>query len=186
MPTIVFGAFDRHNLGDLLFAHVAAALLPRDETVVFAGLAARDLRPFGGHRVEALHALRDDARLRGAHLVHAGGEILTCRAHDAAVMLLEPAQVDATLAFLAAHPADEPAWRQAMLGTSDELPYVVGRDAFRWLASVSFAGVGGVAFDTLPATHARTCSNAWQAPTRSPCATPSPRRSCTQPASRRR
>ena len=150
MPTIVFGAFDRHNLGDLLFAHVAAALLPRDETVVFAGLAARDLRPFGGHRVEALHALRDDARLRGAHLVHAGGEILTCRAHDAAVMLLEPAQVDATLAFLAAHLADEPAWRQAMLGTSDELPYVVGRDAFRWLASVSFAGVGGVAFDTLP------------------------------------
>lgn len=42
--TIVFGAFDRHNLGDLLFAHVAAALLPRDETVVFAGLAARVTR----------------------------------------------------------------------------------------------------------------------------------------------
>lgn len=151
MPaTIVFGAFDRHNLGDLLFAHVAAALLPRDETVVFAGLAARDLRPVGGHRVEALHALRDDPRLRGARLVHAGGEILTCRAHDAAVMLLEPAQVDAALAFLAAHPGDEPGWRRAMLGTNDELPYVIGRDAFRWLSSVSFAGVGGVAFDALP------------------------------------
>jgi len=148
--TIVFGAFDRHNLGDLLFAHVAAALLPRDETVVFAGLAARDLRPFGGHRVEALHALRDDARLRGARLVHAGGEILTCRAHDAAVMLLDPAEVDATLAYLAAHPGEEPAWREAMLGTRDEMPYVVGRDAFRWLASVSFAGVGGVALDALP------------------------------------
>jgi hypothetical protein len=151
MPTtIVFGAFDRHNLGDLLFAHVAAALLPRDETVVFAGLAARDLRPFGGHRVEALHALRDDPRLRGARLVHAGGEILTCRAHDAAVMLLDPAEVDATLAFLAAHPEGAPAWRRAMLGTDDELPYVVGRDAFRWLASVSLAGVGGVALDSLP------------------------------------
>src|SRR4051794_23892400 len=98
--TILFGAFDRHNLGDLLFAHVAATLLPRDETVVFAGLAARDLRPFGGHRVEALHALRDDRRLRGARLVHVGGEILTCRARDAAVMLVDPAQVDATLAFL--------------------------------------------------------------------------------------
>jgi len=150
MPTIVFGAFDRHNLGDMLFAHVAAALLPRDEAIVFAGLAARDLRPFGGHRVQALHALRDDARLRGAHLVHAGGEILTCRAHDAAVMLLDPADVDATLAFLAAHPDETPAWRRAMLGTDDELPYVAGRDASRWLASVSFAGVGGVAFDALP------------------------------------
>jgi len=144
MPTtILFGAFDRHNLGDLLFAHVASALLPRDETIVLAGLAARDLRPFGGHRVEALHALRDDVRLRGARLVHVGGEILTCRARDAAVMLLDPAQVDATLAFLAAHPGDEPAWRHAMLGTAEELPYVIGRDAFRWLASVSFAGVGG-------------------------------------------
>jgi len=151
MPTtILFGAFDRHNLGDLLFAHVASALLPREETIVLAGLAARDLRPFGGHRVEALHALRDDVRLRGARLVHVGGEILTCRARDAAVMLLEPAQVDATLAFLAAHPGDELAWRHAMLGTEDELPYVVGRDALRWLASVSFAGVGGVTLDALP------------------------------------
>ncbi|MFL6676900.1 MAG: polysaccharide pyruvyl transferase family protein, partial [Burkholderiaceae bacterium] len=148
--TILFGAFDRHNLGDLLFAHVAAALLPRDETVVFAGLAARDLRPFGGHRVEALHALRDDRRLRGARLVHVGGEILTCRARDAAVMLVDPAQVDATLAFLAAHPDAEAGWRRALLGTDDELPYVVGRDALRWLASIAFAGVGGVALGTLP------------------------------------
>jgi hypothetical protein len=157
MPTtIVFGAFDRHNLGDLLFAHVAAALLPRDETVVFAGLAERDLRPFGGHRVQALHALRDDARLRGARLLHAGGEILTCTARQAAAMLLDPAEVDATLAALAAHPEDEPAWRRAMLGTDDELPYVVGRDAFRWLASVAFAGVGGVALDALPAATRAT------------------------------
>jgi len=148
--TIVFGAFDRHNLGDLLFAHVAAALLPRDEAVVFAGLAERDLRPFGGHHVEALHALRDDARLRGARLLHAGGEILTCTARQAAVMLLDPAEVGATLAWLAAHPEDEAAWRRAMLGTDEELPYVVGRDAFRWLSSVAFAGVGGVALDTLP------------------------------------
>ncbi|HEY9028547.1 MAG TPA: polysaccharide pyruvyl transferase family protein [Burkholderiaceae bacterium] len=37
-----------------------------------------------------------------------------------------------------------------MLGTEDELPYVVSRDAFRWLSSVAFAGVGGVALDTLP------------------------------------
>lgn len=150
--TIVFGAFDRHNLGDLLFAHVAAALLPRDEDVLFAGLAARDLRPFGGHDVQALHALRDDPRLRGARLLHAGGEILTCRARQAAVMLLDPGEVDATLAFLDAHPEEEPAWRRAMLGTDDELPYVVGRDAFRWLASVAFAGVGGVTLDALPAT----------------------------------
>lgn len=152
MPTtIVFGAFDRHNLGDLLFAHVAAALLPGDETLVFAGLAARDLRPFGGHRVEPLHALRDDPRLRGARLLHAGGEILACTARQAATMLLAPPEVDATLAFLEAHPEHEPAWRRALLGTGDEMPYVAARTALPALGRVVFAGVGGVALDALPA-----------------------------------
>ena len=28
LRTVVFGAFDRHNLGDLLFAHIAAVLVP--------------------------------------------------------------------------------------------------------------------------------------------------------------
>jgi hypothetical protein len=44
---ILFGPFDRHNLGDLLFAHIASALLPGRELVV-AGLAERDLRPSAG------------------------------------------------------------------------------------------------------------------------------------------
>ena len=39
IPTILFGAFDRHNFGDLLFPYIAAALLP-DTPVLFAGLAA--------------------------------------------------------------------------------------------------------------------------------------------------
>jgi hypothetical protein len=55
-PTILLGAFDRHNFGDLLFPHLAAALLPGSR-LIFAGLAERDLRPFGGHRTHALARL---------------------------------------------------------------------------------------------------------------------------------
>ncbi|HQT30672.1 MAG TPA: hypothetical protein PLE48_06460 [Thiobacillus sp.] len=40
----LFGAFDRHNFGDLLFPHVMTALSPR-RSFGFAGLAARDHRP---------------------------------------------------------------------------------------------------------------------------------------------
>lgn len=36
-PLILFGAFDRHNLGDLLFPHIVAELLPERQPV-FAGL----------------------------------------------------------------------------------------------------------------------------------------------------
>lgn len=48
-PVVLFGAFDRHNLGDLLFAHIAAALLPGKD-LIHAGLAERDLRALGGMR----------------------------------------------------------------------------------------------------------------------------------------
>jgi hypothetical protein len=146
--TLVFGAFDRHNLGDLLFAHVAQALLPAGEPL-FCGLAARDLRPFGGHAVAALHALQGDPRVRGARLLHAGGEILACTAQQAAVMLLAPDEVDATLAMLGRHPEAEPGWRRALLGTAAELPYVAGRDDLPGVGSVLFAGVGGVAIERL-------------------------------------
>jgi len=83
-PVVLFGACDRHNLGDLLFAHVAAALLPGRELVV-AGLAERDLRAAGGHRVQSLHGLAQQGRLQGAHLLHVGGEILTTTAREASV-----------------------------------------------------------------------------------------------------
>lgn len=51
--TVLFGAFDRHNLGDMLFAHVVARLLP-GHRLRFAGLAERDLRAYGGHLVESI------------------------------------------------------------------------------------------------------------------------------------
>lgn len=143
-PVILFGAFDRHNFGDLLFPHIAAALLPGRE-LLFAGLAERDLRSFGGHRVQALHRLATEGRTRGAQLLHVGGEILTCTARQAAVMLLQPDEVDATLGYLEAHPGEEIAWRQAMLGTADAMPYVASLD----LSPTLFCGVGGVALATL-------------------------------------
>jgi hypothetical protein len=98
-PLILFGAFDRHNLGDLLLgriaAELAARLLPGRE-LRFAGLAVRDLRADGGARVEALAELaaewkppRRDTPPPG--LLQVGGEILDCSAWEAAVMLLDTA-----------------------------------------------------------------------------------------------
>jgi hypothetical protein len=91
---VLFGAFDRHNFGDLLFPHLMTALLP-EQAFRFAGLAARDLQAFGGHRVSALAAQGD---ARPAHLIHVGGEVLTCSAWQAAVMLLDPVAAAAAIA----------------------------------------------------------------------------------------
>ncbi|MDK9702331.1 MAG: polysaccharide pyruvyl transferase family protein [Sulfuritalea sp.] len=80
-PPVLFGAFDRHNLGDILLGHVAAA-----ETGggTFAGLATRDLTPCGGQRVASL-----DAFTTPLTLIHVGGELLDCDAAQAACMLDE-------------------------------------------------------------------------------------------------
>lgn len=145
MPSrvVLFGAFDRHNLGDLLFPHIAAALLPGRD-LVFAGLAERDLRPHGGHAVAALSRL---TIAPPATLIHVGGEILSCSAWQAAVMLLPPTQAQPTIAYLAARPAERAAFVRELLGTAAQAPYVVSRDAHPALRRVIHAGVGGADLD---------------------------------------
>jgi hypothetical protein len=145
-PTVLFGAFDRHNFGDLLFPHIAAALLPGRD-LVFAGLAARDLRPYGGHDVQAL---ADVAAAWGrhpghpVHLLHVGGEILSCTAWQAAVMLLPPEQAPATVTYLETRPEEKEAWTRARLGRPDLAPYAVPRHLFPRAARISYNAVGGV------------------------------------------
>ena len=139
-PLVLFGAFDRHNFGDLLFPHLMTALLPGRD-FQFAGLAARDLRAFGGHRVDTL-ATRDDKR--PARLIHVGGELLTCSAWQAAVMLLDPAEAADAIARYDNDPVAADKWAARQLGTSRALPYVAGRAAIAASGRLIFNAVGGV------------------------------------------
>jgi hypothetical protein len=145
-PTIVFGAFDRHNFGDMLFAHVAQALLaPRP--LVFAGLVDADLRACGGHRVQALPRIAPG--FSGANLVHAGGEILGCDAWLAAAMLLPPQEAQPVLARLEPDAAARLAWARERLGLPDLAPYVAARDWFADAAAIVYNAVGGADFASL-------------------------------------
>jgi hypothetical protein len=148
LAVVLFGAFDRHNLGDLLLAHVAAALLPGRE-LVFAGLAERDLRGVGGHWVHGLARLAAAWPSQPAHLVHVGGEILTCDAWQAAAMLLPPDEAPATIAYLADRPRQRQAWAGRRLGLSARAPYVASRLKYPGLRKVIHAGTGGVDLDRM-------------------------------------
>jgi hypothetical protein len=146
---ILFGAFDRHNFGDLLLAHCALAAHPA-RPAVLAGLLARDLRRFGGHRVHALQEVIAACGDEPAEFVHVGGEILTTTAWEAAVMLQTP---DDAARAIAAHDRDEAsrrAWAEQVLGRRCTLPYVIAAADLppRW--SVHFNAVGGVALAGLP------------------------------------
>ncbi|RLJ65071.1 polysaccharide pyruvyl transferase family protein [Sulfurisoma sediminicola] len=114
MKTVLFGAFDRHNLGDILLAAVAAEKV--GAAVTAAGLAERDMSSFGGPRVLALASLREPIRL-----IHVGGELLDCDAAQAAWMLGQPGL----------------RWGRAA-------PYVVGKSRLPAGSRVEFHAVGGV------------------------------------------
>jgi len=143
-PLILFGPCDRHNFGDLLFPHIAAALLPGRELIV-AGLAARDLRGYGGHAVRALGEVQATLGTQPVDLLHIGGEILTCTAWQAAVILLAPPEAPALITYLEQRPAERTAWLQRVLGSSDQAPYLVQRRTWPALRRVLYGSVGGVA-----------------------------------------
>jgi polysaccharide pyruvyl transferase len=148
-PLILFGAFDRHNLGDLLFAHIAARMPKRP--VVLGGLAARDLTPWGGHRVRAIAEVAQAWGDAPADLLHVGGEILTCSRFEAAVMLLPPEEAATVIRRFERHPTEADRWAQNALNIPHQVPYVVPRGLFRRPRHFVFHSVGGVALDRLPA-----------------------------------
>lgn len=143
IPTLLFGAFDRHNFGDLLFPHIAATLLP-GKNLIFSGLADRDLRPYGGHQVLALSRIVLELGDCPVNILHAGGELLTCDAWQAAVMLLPPEQAQSAIARLDAHPSIKPAWAHEQLGLPDLAPYALSRRLFPLARRIIFNSVGGV------------------------------------------
>lgn len=146
VPTIFFGAFDRHNFGDLLFPHIATALTGSKDAL-FAGLAKRDLRSCGGHRVEALAEVAARWRDRPANIFHVGGELLTCDAWQAAVMLLPADEARQAIAQLDRQPNTRMAWARRALGLSSLAPYILSRDRFPRAAAVVFNAIGGVDLD---------------------------------------
>lgn len=142
-PLILFGACDRHNLGDLLFPHILASLLTPREVVV-AGLAARDLTAFGGHRVRAIGEVLQD--FHNAPVIHAGGELLTCNAWEAAVMLLPQEEVAGLIVQYDGRP-ERFEWARQFLGRADRAPYCLWKSQPPRHGAAVFNGVGGVDFD---------------------------------------
>ena len=147
-PTVIFGAFDRHNFGDLLIAQVAARMLPRRE-LLFAGLAARDPHGDGGPATVALARIAAFARGRSVNLIHAGGELLTCNAWEAAVMLAPPQRVPVLIATEGEWLRDGRAWAQQHVGVASLAPYVLSKSALPGVRvkHLSFNAVGGVDLD---------------------------------------
>lgn len=155
-PIILFGAFDRHNLGDLLLGQCAQASLA-GRPCVQAGLQARDFREFGGPRVEALNQLFAEwpARFGKAPLdiLHVGGEILSTSTWEAALMLQEPAEFDAVLHRLSPH-GEGAAWAKAQIGAERPLAYMLSRSECPLpVRHMEFRGIGGCTFASLSAAE---------------------------------
>ncbi|WP_257993362.1 polysaccharide pyruvyl transferase family protein [Cupriavidus pauculus] len=145
---ILFGAFDRHNFGDLLLPHVMAHRLASRQ-LRYAGLVQRDLRGDGGHRVEAITRLNAAMGDSAVDILHVGGEILTCSAWEAAVMLLPTEPARSVVAQLDAQLQERTAWAQALLGLTDRAPYLLPAQLFANARHVAYQAVGGFDLDRI-------------------------------------
>ncbi len=113
----------------------------------YAGLARRDLRRYGGHRVDAVAELATRPGLCPASLIHAGGEILCCEAWEAAVMLLPPGQAGPLGAHFEHRPRERLAWARSRLGVDALAPYTLEPALFPRAGRVIYNAVGGVDLD---------------------------------------
>lgn len=157
--TILFGAFDRHNFGDMLFPHVLARMLP-GRKIRFAGLRKCDLRAYGGHAVDAIATLASGYADQACDIVHVGGELLTCDAWEAAVMLSPPGQA---MPMIEAHSAwmRTPAeWAKAHLGLAMRAPYILSKANFAPARRIVFNAIGGVGLERRDPTMVAEVVNA--------------------------
>lgn len=143
--TVVFGAFDRHNLGDLLFANIVAALLPARD-LIFAGLVDRNLTACGGHHVEAMARLVEDPQ--PTNVIVAGGEVMTCEAWEAAVMVLPDHEANTAALRFGREAQGRTEWAQRVLGTARRAPYAPAKSMFACPGRLIYNAVGGVEFAT--------------------------------------
>ncbi|MCU0988488.1 MAG: polysaccharide pyruvyl transferase family protein [Xanthomonadales bacterium] len=149
LPLILFGAFDRHNFGDLLMAEISASVL-QQRPLVFAGLAQRDLSAFGGREVRSIAEVAREWGEQPADVVHTGGEVLTCSLYEAAVMLLSPEAAALAIACHDRDPEARQAWSEELLGLRQRVAYLVPRSLFRHPRRFQYFGIGGTGLATLP------------------------------------
>lgn len=150
---VLFGAFDRHNLGDLLFAHFPPAVATCCKAPLIAGLVAADLRAYGGHLVRALPdvlACNPDVPLL---ITHAGGEILSCDRWVARVTTLGSGQARHAIARFDRDVLARDAWLDCQPGFRFPAPYVVRRRDLPAGSRVTFRAVGGVGLSAMGEGH---------------------------------
>jgi hypothetical protein len=82
----------------------------------------------------------------GAPVIHAGGELLTCDAWEAAVMLLPPEEAPGVIAQFDGTPQRFD-WARHFLGREDRAPYCLGKSQSPRHGAGIFLGVGGVDLD---------------------------------------
>lgn len=93
MKTILYGAFGRHNFGDMLFPHIIEKLIKENSSetdLEFCDILSRDMREYGGHNVKSISDFFDYEK--PLNIIHVGGEVGGCGLKNA-IRMFEPEDI---------------------------------------------------------------------------------------------
>lgn len=153
---ILYGAFDRHNYGDLLFPLIMERVIKQqfpDKKVVIAGLIDSDLSEFGAPKTIAIKKALKDSK-PDATLILAGGDVVACDWQSAYGYLL-PTFIFPFYERIACYyfPKITDFLISRLAGLTSELPFNLNRDDVGFSRKIIYNSVGATGVSNVTETN---------------------------------
>jgi hypothetical protein len=142
---ILYGAFDRHNYGNLLFPLLMNRVIQQEfpeKKVVIAGLINSDLSVYGAHKTVSISKALQSRNSEAAVLL-AGGDIIACDWQSACGYLLPKCLTPFYQQISYHFPKTTDYIISRLFGLTSELPFNVNRTDIGPFRKVIYNSVGG-------------------------------------------
>jgi hypothetical protein len=141
---ILYGAFDRHNYGDLLFPLIMNRVIQQEfleKKVVIAGLINSDLSVYGAHKTVSISKALQSSNAEAVVLL-AGGDVIACDWQSACGYLL-PKSLTPFYQRISYHfPKTTDYIISRLFGLTSELPFNINRSDIGPFRKVIYNSVG--------------------------------------------
>lgn len=147
----IFGAYDRHNYGDLLFPIILqksliSQLNNKEYSINIYSIIDSDLSRYGALKTQDLGHLYKSMHQDSTILIVAGGDVLTAQWASVLLALKHPAKIFMRGGRITSKLFNRNNLAKFFLGGKSDFPFVISKSNFPRLKAVLYNSVGGTNF----------------------------------------